>query len=119
MIPLRDLRPLSDGTTHWQATGCDPQFLIPRVLPAGWVRIRVRIHSDVRGRMEWYTVDSAGLSSEMPMERRDYVGSAGGILRLPRRSQAFASTRSMWKVASSWRSCVLNRYLPLAFSVVR
>lgn len=85
MIPLRDLRPLSDGTTHWQATGCDPQFSIPCALPAGWVRIRVRLHSNVRGRMEWYTVDSAGLSSEMPIERRDYVGAAGWdfFVRLP------------------------------------
>jgi O-antigen biosynthesis protein len=72
MIPIRDLQSLSESTAHWQATGCDPQFLIPCALPAGWVRIRLRLRSDVRGRMEWYTLDAA----DVPLERADYFGTA-------------------------------------------
>lgn len=38
----------------WFATGNDAHFIVPCYLPAGWLRIRVRMASDVLGRAELF-----------------------------------------------------------------
>ncbi|HZU35219.1 MAG TPA: glycosyltransferase family 2 protein [Gemmataceae bacterium] len=75
LIPIQELQPASGDANHWRATGWDPQFRIPQNLARGWVHIRVRLRSDVRGRMEWYTLDAADVASDVPLERADYYGS--------------------------------------------
>jgi glycosyltransferase involved in cell wall biosynthesis/SAM-dependent methyltransferase len=44
LIPAQQLEPIADGPPHaWRATGVEPAFLIPALLPAGWARIRIRV----------------------------------------------------------------------------
>src|SRR5262249_39049978 len=47
----------------WFATGNDAHFIVPCHLPAGWLRIRVRMASDVLGRAELF-FDSGRHSSD-------------------------------------------------------
>lgn len=42
------------GLGEWVATGSDPQFLVPCLLPAGWSRLRLQMTPVGPGRLEWY-----------------------------------------------------------------
>lgn len=53
--PWAGLLPMSDG--GWWAVEDDPQFVVACVLPAGWVRVRLAIHSEERGELRLYVED--------------------------------------------------------------
>lgn len=55
LIPWNQLEPVADaGPGWWRATGPSPEFLAPCYLPAGWLRIRVKLASKVPGKMELF-----------------------------------------------------------------
>jgi GT2 family glycosyltransferase/glycosyltransferase involved in cell wall biosynthesis/SAM-dependent methyltransferase len=51
---------LERGT--WRATAEEPQFLVPCQLPAGWLRIRLKMSSDVVGRLAFFALPSQGVA---------------------------------------------------------
>src|SRR2546422_407305 len=53
LIPWHELEPdraAAPGT--WVATGSSPYFIVPCVLPAGWLRFRLQMTTEVAGRLE-------------------------------------------------------------------
>src|SRR5262245_16894850 len=55
LLPWRDLEPVAGAPPgNWEAVDDDPQFIVSCHLPAGWVRVRLKMHSPVRGRIEFY-----------------------------------------------------------------
>lgn len=61
LIPWNQLvrHPKVGGDT-WFVTGTDGHFIVPCYLPAGWIRIRLKMTSDVIGRAELYFDRGAG-----------------------------------------------------------
>lgn len=63
LLPWRDLEPVAGAQPGtWEAVDVDPQFIVSCHLPAGWVRVRLRMHSPVRGRIEFYAERKGGFS---------------------------------------------------------
>jgi GT2 family glycosyltransferase/SAM-dependent methyltransferase len=55
LLPWKGLEPVADASPGtWRAPGDDPQFLVSCYLPAGWLRVRLRVHSPVRGQFTIY-----------------------------------------------------------------
>jgi GT2 family glycosyltransferase len=55
LLPWVGLEPVADAPSGtWRALHDDPQFLVCCYLPAGWVRVRLKIHSAARGQIEFY-----------------------------------------------------------------
>ncbi len=75
LIPWQELQGI-DGRDNWLALGPDPQFLIPCLLPAGWVRVRLKMASRNRGRAEIYLDTGSGFSAAGRIERVE-VGDLG------------------------------------------
>jgi O-antigen biosynthesis protein len=78
LLPWNDLEP---GAAHddapgrpWRSTGKDPCFLLPCVLPPGWIRIRLEMSGYVRGRAELYADTGEGFSPESCLERMTWNG---------------------------------------------
>jgi GT2 family glycosyltransferase len=69
LIPWQQLEAVAPDT--WQATGPDPQFLIPCQLPAGWLRVRLRLSSEVRGYLELYADFGDGFQPTGCIERAE------------------------------------------------
>jgi glycosyltransferase involved in cell wall biosynthesis len=75
LVPWQQLERI-DGRDNWVALGPDPQFVIPCWLPAGWVRVRLRMCSNNRGRAELYVDTGAGFTAASRVERVE-VGELG------------------------------------------
>jgi glycosyltransferase involved in cell wall biosynthesis len=58
----------------WEATGPDPRFAAIKALPAGWLRIRLRLASDTVGRFGLYAVAAADPGSPECLERGEMLG---------------------------------------------
>jgi GT2 family glycosyltransferase len=55
LIPWSGLEPVDDApAATWKALHDDPQFLVSCYLPAGWLRVRLKIHAPARGQIEFY-----------------------------------------------------------------
>jgi GT2 family glycosyltransferase len=54
---------------QWCSTGIDPQFVVPCYIPAGWVRIRLEISGEARGRSEIFVDTGHGFHSGECLER--------------------------------------------------
>jgi GT2 family glycosyltransferase len=54
LIPWSGLEPVDGAAGTWKALHDDPQFLVSCFLPAGWLRVRLRIHAPARGQIEFY-----------------------------------------------------------------
>jgi glycosyltransferase involved in cell wall biosynthesis len=50
LIPWQELQQLGPDT--WRSHGCDPQFVVPCLVPAGWVRLQFRLSTGVWGQAE-------------------------------------------------------------------
>ena len=48
----------------WLSQGRDPQFIVPCLLPAGWLRIRIKMSTERRGRLDIYADSGQGFSAE-------------------------------------------------------
>jgi GT2 family glycosyltransferase len=55
LIPWSGLEPVTNAAPGtWQALHDDPQFLVSCYLPAGWLRVRLKLHAPARGQIEFY-----------------------------------------------------------------
>jgi GT2 family glycosyltransferase len=54
LLPWSGLEPVDGAPGTWQALHDDPQFLVCCYLPAGWVRVRLKLHAPARGQIEFY-----------------------------------------------------------------
>src|SRR5262245_12445250 len=50
LVPWQQLRPADGAPGRWQSTGAEPQFLAAGYLPAGWLRVRLRMTGETVGR---------------------------------------------------------------------
>jgi glycosyltransferase involved in cell wall biosynthesis/SAM-dependent methyltransferase len=69
LMPWNQLDEVPNEPDHWMSTGTDPQFLVPCCLPAGWLRIRLKMTSQVQGRFEIFLDTGHGFSSAECVER--------------------------------------------------
>jgi glycosyltransferase involved in cell wall biosynthesis len=78
LLPWNDIEPgdRSDEASGvpWHSMGNDPYFLLPCVLPAGWIRIWIEMSGYVRGRAELYADTGEGFSPESCLERITWSG---------------------------------------------
>jgi GT2 family glycosyltransferase/SAM-dependent methyltransferase len=92
LLPRQDLLPLPEGPPgSWLACGPNPEFLIPCVLPAGWVRVRVRMTTTVQGRLELYAADGPSFPASSRILRAEVQSGVTEeyFVRLPRPVPAF------------------------------
>src|SRR5438093_6691447 len=69
LMPWNQLDEIPNEPNRWTSTGTDPQFLVPCCLPAGWLRIRLKMTSQIQGRLEIYVDTGHGFSSAECIER--------------------------------------------------
>ena len=69
LMPWNQLDEVPNEPDRWMSTGTDPQFLVPCCLPAGWLRIRLKMTSQIQGRLEIYVDTGHGFSSAECIER--------------------------------------------------
>lgn len=69
LMPWNQLDEIPDEPNHWMSTGTDPQFLVPCCLPAGWLRIRLKMTSEIQGRLDIYVDSGHGFNSSECIER--------------------------------------------------
>lgn len=62
------------GPGAWEATGETPQFLVPCLLPAGWLRVRLRMTSSVIGPMALHALFARTGSVPIPLARGEVQG---------------------------------------------
>src|SRR5262249_23051164 len=63
LLPWRHLEPVAAGPPGtWEAVGDGPQFIVSCPLPAGWVRVRLKMRAPARGRIEFYAERKGGFS---------------------------------------------------------
>jgi glycosyltransferase involved in cell wall biosynthesis len=69
LMPWNQLDEIPNEPDRWMSTGTDPQFLVPCCLPAGWLRIRLKMTSEVQGRLEIFVDTGHGFNSAECIER--------------------------------------------------
>lgn len=69
LMPWNQLDEIPNEPNCWMSTGTDAQFLVPCCLPAGWLRIRLKMTSEVQGRMEIFVDTGHGFNSAECIER--------------------------------------------------
>jgi glycosyltransferase involved in cell wall biosynthesis len=75
LVPVQQLhREPGDLLRNWRAAGSEPQFLATNYIPAGWLRIRLRMASDVVGRFGLYVLPAADVGSPECLERSEVLG---------------------------------------------
>ncbi len=75
LIPWNQLAPDQDAPPGtWIATGSRPYFIVPCELPAGWLRIRTVLTSDVPGRFEILASGGNGISDAEPILQTEVTG---------------------------------------------
>jgi GT2 family glycosyltransferase/glycosyltransferase involved in cell wall biosynthesis len=73
--PVQHLqRDREGGPGAWEATGEAPQFLVPCLLPAGWLRVRLRMTSGVIGPMAMHALFGRTGSAPIPLARGEVQG---------------------------------------------
>jgi glycosyltransferase involved in cell wall biosynthesis len=58
----------------WVSSGPDPQFVVPCLVPAGWARVRLKMASQVWGRVEFFADTGDGFLGAECFERADCRG---------------------------------------------
>jgi GT2 family glycosyltransferase len=65
LLPWRNLEPVSDAPPGtWKAIDDDPQFMVSCYLPAGWLRVRMKLFTPDRGHIEFYAERGGNFSVE-------------------------------------------------------
>ena len=64
--------PAPAGAT-WRATGGDPQFVLPALVPAGWTRIRIKVGGTARGVAELYVDEGEGFHPGTCLESIEWL----------------------------------------------
>lgn len=71
---LRQVPGEPEGT--WVAVSSDPQFIIPCMLPRGWLRVRLKMACEVQGFVELYFDGGGGFN---PMQRAELAYNLGRV----------------------------------------
>jgi GT2 family glycosyltransferase/glycosyltransferase involved in cell wall biosynthesis len=92
LMPWNQLEPDREAPPGtWVATGPSPYFIVPCVLPAGWLRFRLRMTTEVAGRLELSDIGGNGIADfdclkqidvHGQVERDDYVYLRRAVLGL-------------------------------------
>ncbi|HLJ91821.1 MAG TPA: glycosyltransferase [Gemmataceae bacterium] len=72
LIPWHQLEPdreAEPGT--WIATGPSPYFIVPCVLPSGWLRVHLRMTAETDGRLELCDIGGSGLGDFDSLKQLD------------------------------------------------
>jgi GT2 family glycosyltransferase len=91
LIPWRHLEPVADAPAGtWRATAADPQFLVPCYLPAGWVRVRLRMTTAVLSQWALYVDPGVGFCPAERIEQAEACPdtTADFYVHLPRAARA-------------------------------
>jgi O-antigen biosynthesis protein len=64
LLPWNQLDPTPGVPGNWEVRGTNPQFLVACWLPAGWLRVRLRMHSSIKSRLEIYAETSDTFTPE-------------------------------------------------------
>src|SRR5206468_3139091 len=65
-------RQAAPGT--WVATGPAPYFVVPCLLPAGWLRFRLRMTAEIAGRLELSDLGGNGVADSDCLKQIDVQG---------------------------------------------
>jgi GT2 family glycosyltransferase len=68
LVRQQNLERVAGVAGSWRATGPNPQFLLPCEFPAGWLRLRYRLRSEVNGWLEIYADTGRGFQAEEVLE---------------------------------------------------
>jgi hypothetical protein len=68
LVPWRHVEALGRGG-YWRVGRGDPQLLLPRCFPAGWIRIRFAVESAVAAHLEIYADFGQGFTPQTRIER--------------------------------------------------
>jgi GT2 family glycosyltransferase len=75
LIAWHDLEPDREAPVGtWVATGPSPYFIVPCVLPAGWLRVRLRMTTEVAGRLELFDIGGNGIGDFDCLKQMDVRG---------------------------------------------
>lgn len=64
LLPWQQLDPISSEDGAWQVRGPDAHFLVVCWLPAGWLRVRIRVHSSIKSRLVIYADTPHGFTAD-------------------------------------------------------
>jgi GT2 family glycosyltransferase len=75
LIPWHHLEPDREAPAGtWVATGASPYFIVPCVLPAGWLHVRLRMTTEVTGRLELSDIGGNGVEDFACLKQVDVCG---------------------------------------------
>jgi GT2 family glycosyltransferase/glycosyltransferase involved in cell wall biosynthesis len=75
LIAWHDLEPDREAPAGtWVATGPSPYFIVPCVLPPGWLRFRLRMSTEVAGRLELFDIGGNGIGDFDCLKQIDVRG---------------------------------------------
>ncbi len=73
-LPIQQIEQPDPDLPHYESLGNDPQFLLPCVLPAGWVRVDYRLHTDTDSSLEIYADHGDGFLATTCVHREPVEG---------------------------------------------
>jgi GT2 family glycosyltransferase/glycosyltransferase involved in cell wall biosynthesis len=75
LVPWHDLEPDREAAAGtWIATGPSPYFVVPCVLPTGWLRVHIRMTTEVPGRLELSDIGGNGVGDFASLKQIDVRG---------------------------------------------
>jgi GT2 family glycosyltransferase/SAM-dependent methyltransferase len=75
LIPWKQIEPVLNEPGTWRSCGTDPQFLVPCSLPAGWLRVRLKMTAEVWGGWELYVDHGDGFTPAGCIEQANITAS--------------------------------------------
>lgn len=87
---MADLEPIHAAEYQYRATTHDPQFLLPCTLPAGWIRVDYRLHTETASHLEIYADHHDGFTLDTRLHREAVEGATerSCYVYLPRPARA-------------------------------
>lgn len=64
LLPWQQLDPIPNEPGDWNIRGEEPQFLVVCWLPAGWLRLRIKMHSSIKSRLAIYADTPHGFTAD-------------------------------------------------------
>jgi GT2 family glycosyltransferase/glycosyltransferase involved in cell wall biosynthesis len=75
LVPWQNLEPDPQGPTgSWNAVGAGAHFIVPCALPAGWLRIRLKMSGELRGQATLFSDNGTGALDLELLERIPLAG---------------------------------------------
>jgi glycosyltransferase involved in cell wall biosynthesis len=75
LVAWQQLRPAGDNRpVRWESTGTEPQFLATGFIPAGWLRVRLRLNSESVGRFRLWLLPAENVAAPESLECSEVLG---------------------------------------------